>query len=208
MIKPYKIFKETELVEELNSIYESYPRLVTENIKNIISNARIKLKKLGIRYRYPKVRAYTLFYFALNLTETPLTMQEIINMGDNDQINKTSLGRDVKRLNRVLLKNDRFGRYNKTKLTMKDYVIKYLPKLDLSISQREELLRKVDENLLFNISGNSPPIIAGSFIYLVSLNLGYNLTQKDIARVVGCSEVGLRNNIRLLKDILLKGGTK
>jgi len=46
MIKPYKIFKETELVEELNSIYESYPRLVTENIKKIIFNIfNVKIPK-------------------------------------------------------------------------------------------------------------------------------------------------------------------
>lgn len=200
--------KDRMLIEELNSIYETHPTLVIDKVQEIISIAIIKLKELGIRYRYPKLRAYTLFYFALNLTETPLTMQEIVNMADNDQINKISLGRDIKRLNRALLKNDRFERYNKTKLTMKDYVIKYLPKLDLSISQREELLKEIDEDLFFNISGNSPSILAGSFIYVVSIKLGYGLYQKDIARLVGCSEVGLRNNIRLLKDIILKGGTK
>lgn len=200
--------KDRMLIEELNRIYETHPTLVIDKVQEIISIAIIKLKELGIRYRYPKLRAYTLFYFALNLTETPLTMQEIVNMADNDQINKTSLGRDIRRLNKALLKKDKFGKYSKRKLNIKYYVNKYLSKLNLSISQKDKILEEYDEDLFFNISGNPPSIIAGSFIYVVSIKLGYGLHQKDIARLVGCSEVGLRNNIRLLKDIILKGGTK
>jgi len=62
------------------------------------------------------------------------------------------------------------------------------------LAEALELARRVRESGV--ASGRSPMGVAGAIVYLVALRNGVKVSQKDVAKVVGVTEVTIRNRVR------------
>ncbi|HYU07183.1 MAG TPA: transcription initiation factor IIB, partial [Thermoplasmata archaeon] len=84
-----------------------------------------------------------------------------------------------------------------------DFVPRFASQLGLNAAVGERALALVaqagDSKIL---EVNSPVGIAAGALYLASEHLGVPLTQAQIARLTGVSEVTIRKHYRLLKDFL------
>jgi len=72
-----------------------------------------------------------------------------------------------------------------------DRLCNYLP--EPFAVRKECLLLAKDKTVKAMAAGRSPWIVAGALIYWASRKLNKNITQSQIARLVGCTEVTLRN---------------
>ena len=90
---------------------------------------------------------------------------------------------------------------------MELFLLRLMNKLKLS-GETEKLavsyLKLAKENKL--TSGRSPISLAAACIYLASLNSGLSITQKEVARVSGITEVTLRNRCKELVEVAKRRG--
>ncbi len=175
--------------------------------KRTLSIAMKELKRIGSNLRLPNYvrelamiqykKAYTqgllrgreikafvcsCLYYACRKLKTPISIKDIIKQGCvNEHL--------VKNFYSLLLKE-----FN-LKVPPLDpvlFVSRYINDLQLSINIEKKVL-SVLQNLPFSyINGKEPKSIVGAIIYLICKKENKNITQKNLANLIGISEVSLR----------------
>ena len=154
---------------------------------------RKTVEKKLIRGRLIESVVAAIVYMVCRLQGIPRTLDEIAEVS---QSNKKEIGKTYRFLVREL-------KVNVPLTTPLHYVSRFASALGLSGEAQEEarkILKKVlDKGLA---SGRGPTGVAAAAVYIASLLKGERRTQKEVADVVGVTEVTIRNRYRELKNKL------
>jgi transcription initiation factor TFIIB len=85
---------------------------------------------------------------------------------------------------------------------LSNYISKYRTELGLSFEIEKLLRESLGKIPRFEIIGKNPKTVLAGLFYLVSKNEGLGLKQKDIAKVMGITEVSLRMRSKQFKRVL------
>jgi transcription initiation factor TFIIB len=132
-------------------------------------------------------------YYAIKKYRITRTLQEVL-----DETNEN--GKDVRRCYGVLIRELNLKAPNTNPIAL---IPRYTTKLGLS-SEIEKLAIKIADTYMSNFvtSGKDPKGIVGGAIYLASKIKNENFTQKQIADLIGVTEVTLRSRYKELKKKL------
>lgn len=132
-------------------------------------------------------------YYAIRKYRITRTLQEVL-----DETNEK--GKDVRRCYGVLIRELNLKAPNTNPIAL---IPRYITKLRLS-SEIEKLAIKIADTYISNFvtSGKDPKGIVGGAIYLASKIKNENFTQKQIADLIGVTEVTLRSRYKELKKKL------
>ncbi|MBN1160204.1 MAG: transcription initiation factor IIB [Candidatus Diapherotrites archaeon] len=154
---------------------------------------RKTVEKKLIRGRLIESVVAAIVYMVCRLQGVPRTLDEIAEVSHS---NKKEIGKTYRFLVREL-------GVNVPLTTPLDYVSRFASALGLSGEAQEEarkILKKVlNEGLA---SGRGPTGVAAAAVYIAGLMKGERRTQKEVADVVGVTEVTIRNRYRELKTKL------
>jgi transcription initiation factor TFIIB len=150
-------------------------------------------KNKMIRGRQFEIEVLASFYMTCKMLNQPRSLDEISRASG---VKKSELARAYRELSWKL------GVKSKISDEMELFLLRLMNKFKLS-GKSEKLamsyLKLAKENKL--TAGRSPLSLAAACIYLASLNSGLSLTQKEVARISGVTEVTLRNRCKELVDI-------
>lgn len=132
-------------------------------------------------------------YYAIKKYRITRTLQEVL-----DETNEN--GKDVRRCYGVVIRELNLKAPNTNPIAL---IPRYTTKLGLS-SEIEKLAIKIADTYISNFvtSGKDPKGIVGGAIYLASKIKNENFTQKQIADLIGVTEVTLRSRYKELKKKL------
>ena len=139
-------------------------------------------KKDVIRGRSIAAMTSATIYIVCRLNNVPRTFSEIAKAANTDE---KFVKRAYRAISRELKLTPRLSR-------PKDYLERFASRLDLSrkvCSKAREYLNVVPE---VDPNGKSPLGTAAAVIYMAALDAGEPVTQKDVCRIIGVSEVTLR----------------
>ncbi len=168
------------------------------NLPNHIRFEAIKLykdafKKKLLRGRSINSMIAASIYLAIRLKRIPRTLQEILDESAENE-------KDIKRCYRVLIREFNIKSPN---TNPSDLIPTYIATLklgpDIEINSTK-IVNAYSER--FSTSGKDPKGIVAGAIYLACRMKGLELTQKDIAEVVGVTEVTLRSRYKELSTKL------
>ena len=168
------------------------------NLPNHIKLEAIKLykdafKKKLLRGRSINSMIAASIYLAIRLKRIPRTLQEILDESSESE-------KDIRRCYRVLIREFNIKSPN---TNPSDLIPTYIAtlKLDPNIEiNSTKIVNAYSER--FSTSGKDPKGIVAGAIYLACRMKGLELTQKDIAEVVGVTEVTLRSRYKELSTKL------
>jgi transcription initiation factor TFIIB len=136
-------------------------------------------------------------YLACRKYQFPITLDEISKYSEVDR-------KDVARFFRLLI------RETNLKISVADPIVfieRFIETLKLKryfFTKAKELLMKAKEKGI--TAGKDPAGLAAAVIYIVATLEGENITQKDVARVAGVTEVTVRNRLReMIKKLNISG---
>jgi transcription initiation factor TFIIB len=154
---------------------------------------REAFKKKLLRGRSINGMIAACLYYACRKERIPRTMQEILDQTSEE-------AKDVKRCYRALIREFNLKVPNTELLSL---VPKYIVPLNLN-SETENLVRDILKAYKKHIptSGKDPKGIVAGALYLACKIKKLNFTQKNIADVVGVTEVTLRSRVKELKNKL------
>ena len=168
------------------------------NLPNHIKFEAIKLykdafKKKLLRGRSINSMIAASIYLAIRLKRIPRTLQEILDESSESE-------KDIRRCYRVLIREFNIKSPN---TNPSDLIPTYIATLklgpDIEINSTK-IVNAYSER--FSTSGKDPKGIVAGAIYLACRMKGLELTQKDIAEVVGVTEVTLRSRYKELSTKL------
>lgn len=168
------------------------------NLPNHIRFEAIKLykdafKKKLLRGRSINSMIAASIYLAIRLKRIPRTLQEILDESSESE-------KDIRRCYRVLIREFNIKSPNTNPSDLIPTNIATL-KLDPNIEiNSTKIVNAYSER--FSTSGKDPKGIVAGAIYLACRMKGLELTQKDIAEVVGVTEVTLRSRYKELSTKL------
>lgn len=181
-------FALSELDRESSNL--GIPRSVREDAALIY---RAAAKKNIIRGRSIVTVVSASIYIACRRCNIPRTLDEIVEVSE---VSKKQLAKNYRFLSREL--------NIKLKPTSPaDYVPRFATKLDLSgevQTKAIEIIRQSIDNGLN--SGKGPSGVAAAALYIASTLLNERRTQRDVADVVGVTEVTIRNRYKELLEML------
>jgi len=181
--------------------------IATTELKRICSNLNlptyikleaIKLYKEAFKRKLLRGRSINSMiaasiYLAIRLKKIPRTLQEILDESSESE-------KDIRRCYRVLIRELNIKSPNTNPSTLIPTYIATL-KLDPDIEiNSTKIVNAYSER--FSTSGKDPKGIVAGAIYLACRLKGLELTQKDIAKVVGVTEVTLRSRYKELSKKL------
>jgi len=168
------------------------------NLPNHVKLEAIKLykdafKKKLLRGRSINSMIAASIYLAIRLKRIPRTLQEILDESSESE-------KDIRRCYRVLIREFNIKSPN---TNPSDLIPTYIATLklgpDIEINSTK-IVNAYSER--FSTSGKDPKGIVAGAIYLACRMKGLELTQKDIAEVVGVTEVTLRSRYKELSTKL------
>ncbi len=168
------------------------------NLPNHIKFEAIKLykdafKKKLLRGRSINSMIAASIYLAIRLKRIPRTLQEILDESSESE-------KDIRRCYRVLIREFNIKAPN---TNPSDLIPTYIATLklgpDIEINSTK-IVNAYSER--FSTSGKDPKGIVAGAIYLACRMKGLELTQKDIAEIVGVTEVTLRSRYKELSTKL------
>jgi len=162
------------------------------NLPNHIKLEAIKLYKEAFKRKLLRGRSINSMiaasiYLAIRLKKIPRTLQEILDESSENE-------KDIRRCYRVLIRELNIKSPN---TNPSDLIPTYIAtlKLDPNIEiNSTKIVNAYSER--FSTSGKDPKGIVAGAIYLACRMKGLELTQKDIAEVVGVTEVTLRSRYK------------
>ena len=168
------------------------------NLPNHIRFEAIKLYKEAFKKKLLRGRSINSMiaasiYLAIRLKRIPRTLQEILDESSESE-------KDIRRCYRVLIREFNIKSPN---TNPSDLIPTYIAtlKLDPTIEiNSAKIVNAYSER--FSTSGKDPKGIVAGAIYLACRMKGLELTQKDIAEVVGVTEVTLRSRYKELSTKL------
>jgi len=168
------------------------------NLPNHIKLEAIKLYKAAFKRKLLRGRSINSMvaasiYLAIRLKRIPRTLQEILDESSENE-------KDIRRCYRVLIREFNIKSPN---TNPSDLIPTYIAtlKLDPNIEiNSTKIVNAFSER--FSTSGKDPKGIVAGAIYLACRMKGLELTQKDIAEVVGVTEVTLRSRYKELSTKL------
>jgi len=168
------------------------------NLPNHIRFEAIKLYKEAFKRKLLRGRSINSMiaasiYLAIRLKKIPRTLQEILDESSENE-------KDIRRCYRVLIRELNIKSPNTNPSALIPTYIATL-KLDPDIEiNSTKIVNAYSER--FSTSGKDPKGIVAGAIYLACRMKGLELTQKDIAEVVGVTEVTLRSRYKELSTKL------
>jgi len=168
------------------------------NLPNHIKFEAIKLYKEAFKKKLLRGRSINSMiaasiYLAIRLKRIPRTLQEILDESSESE-------KDIRRCYRVLIREFNIKSPN---TNPSDLIPTYIATLklgpDIEINSTK-IVNAYSER--FSTSGKDPKGIVAGAIYLACRIKGLELTQKDIANVVGVTEVTLRSRYKELSTKL------
>jgi len=168
------------------------------NLPNHIRFEAIKLYKEAFKKKLLRGRSINSMiaasiYLAIRLKRIPRTLREILDESSESE-------KDIRRCYRVLIREFNIKSPN---TNPSDLIPTYIAtlKLDPNIEiNSTKIVNAYSER--FSTSGKDPKGIVAGAIYLACRMKGLELTQKDIAEVVGVTEVTLRSRYKELSTKL------
>ncbi|MFW9952612.1 MAG: transcription initiation factor IIB family protein [Candidatus Thorarchaeota archaeon] len=168
------------------------------NLPNYIKFEAIKLYKEAFKKKLLRGRSINsmiaaCIYLAIRLKKVPRTFQEILDeSSENDK--------DIRRCYRVLIREFNIKSPNTAPSAL---IPAYIADLQLN-HEIEGIARKIVNTFSsqFSTSGKDPKGIVAGALYLACRLKGLDLTQKQIADVVGITEVTLRSRYKELSTKL------
>ncbi|MFX0047860.1 MAG: transcription initiation factor IIB family protein [Candidatus Hermodarchaeota archaeon] len=168
------------------------------NLPSFIKFEAIKLYKEAFKKKLLRGRSINsmiaaCIYLAIRLKKVPRTFQEILD--ESSENNK-----DIRRCYRVLIREFNIKSPNTAPSAL---IPAYIAQLQLN-HEIEGIVRKIVNNFSsqFSTSGKDPKGIVAGALYLACRLKGLDLTQKQIADVVGITEVTLRSRYKELSTKL------
>jgi len=168
------------------------------NLPNHIKFEAIKLykdafKKKLLRGRSINSMIAASIYLAIRLKRIPRTLQEILDESSESE-------KDIRRCYRVLIREFNIKSPNtEPSALIPTYIATLKLGPDIEINSTK-IVNAYSER--FSTSGKDPKGIVAGAIYLACRMKGLELTQKDIAEVVGVTEVTLRSRYKELSTKL------
>ena len=168
------------------------------NLPNHIRLEAIKLYKEAFKKKLLRGRSINSMiaasiYLAIRLKKIPRTLQEILDESSENE-------KDIRRCYRVLIRELNIKSPNtKPSALIPGYVATLKLDSDIEINSTR-IVNAYSER--FSTSGKDPKGIVGGAIYLACRLKGLELTQKEIADVVGVTEVTLRSRYKELSTKL------
>ncbi|MBY9016309.1 MAG: transcription initiation factor IIB [Candidatus Lokiarchaeota archaeon] len=168
------------------------------NLPNHIKLEAIKLYKEAFKKKLLKGRSINSMiaasiYLAIRLKKIPRTMQEILDESSENE-------KDIRRCYRVLIRELNIkSPHTKPSALIPSYVATLKLNSNIEINSTK-IVNAYSER--FSTSGKDPKGIVGGAIYLACRLKGLELTQKEIADVVGVTEVTLRSRYKELSTKL------
>ena len=181
--------------------------IATTELKRISSNLNlpkhlkfeaIKLYKEAFKKKLLRGRSINsmiaaCIYLAIRLKKIPRTLQEILEESAENE-------KDIRRCYRVLIKELNIKSPNTDPSAL---IPTYVANLKLNHDVEETAIKIVNTfSAKFSTSGKDPKGIAAGALYLACKLRGLELTQKQIADVVGITEVTLRSRFKELSTKL------
>ncbi|TFG11145.1 MAG: hypothetical protein EU535_07625 [Promethearchaeota archaeon] len=173
------------------------------NLPDYVKEEAIRLYKEAFKNKLLRGRSINgmvaaCLYFAIRIKKIPRTLQEIL-----DETNASD--KNVRRCYRTLVTELRLKSPNTDPIAL---IPKYISKLGLGLEVHRmstELINQYKSKVA--TSGKDPKGICAGAIYLATKILNQNfMTQKEIAQVIGVTEVTLRSRYKELSKIVkLKG---
>ena len=168
------------------------------NLPNHIRFEAIKLYKEAFKKKLLRGRSINSMiaasiYLAIRLKRIPRTLQEILDESSESE-------KDIRRCYRVLIREFNIKSPN---TNPSDLIPTYIATLKLGLNieiNSTKIVNAYSER--FSTSGKDPKGIVAGAIYLACRMKGLELTQKDIAEVVGVTEVTLRSRYKELSTKL------
>jgi len=168
------------------------------NFPNHIKFEAIKLYKEAFKKKLLRGRSINsmiaaCIYLAIRLKKIPRTLQEILEESAENE-------KDIRRCYRVLIKELNIKSPNTDPSAL---IPTYVANLKLNHDVEETATKIVNTfSAKFSTSGKDPKGIAAGALYLACKLRGLELTQKQIADVVGITEVTLRSRFKELSTKL------
>jgi len=168
------------------------------NLPNHIKFEAIKLYKEAFKRKLLRGRSINSMiaasiYLAIRLKKIPRTLQEILDESSESE-------KDIRRCYRVLIRELNIKSPNiKPSALIPTYIATLKLDPDIEINSTK-IVNAYSER--FSTSGKDPKGIVAGAIYLACRLKGLELTQKDIAEVVGVTEVTLRSRYKELSTKL------
>lgn len=181
--------------------------IATTELKRICSNLNlpshirfeaIKLYKKAFKKKLLRGRSINSMvaasiYLAIRLKRIPRTLREILDESSENE-------KDIRRCYRVLIREFNIKSPN---TNPSDLIPTYIATLKLDPNIEINSIKIVNAySERFSTSGKDPKGIVAGAIYLACRMKGLELTQKDIAEVVGVTEVTLRSRYKELSTKL------
>ena len=168
------------------------------NLPNHIKFEAIKLYKEAFKKKLLRGRSINSMiaasiYLAIRLKKIPRTLQEILEESAENE-------KDIRRCYRVLIRELNIKSPNTDPSAL---IPTYIANLNLN-HEVEGIATKIVNTFSanFSTSGKDPKGIVAGALYLASKLKGLNLTQKQIADIVGVTEVTLRSRFKELSTKL------
>ena len=168
------------------------------NLPNHIKFEAIKLYKEAFKKKLLRGRSINSMiaasiYLAIRLKRIPRTLQEILDESSESE-------KDIRRCYRVLIREFNIKSPNtEPSALIPTYIATLKLGPDIEINSTK-IVNAYSER--FSTSGKDPKGIVAGAIYLACRMKGLELTQKDIAEVVGVTEVTLRSRYKELSTKL------
>jgi transcription initiation factor TFIIB len=168
------------------------------NLPSYIKLEAIKLYKEAFKKKLLRGRSINsmiaaCIYLAIRLKKIPRTLQEILEESAENE-------KDIRRCYRVLIRELNIKSPNTNPSAL---IPTYIANLKLNHEVEETATKIVNTfSAKFSTSGKDPKGIVAGAIYLACKLKGLELTQKQIAEVVGITEVTLRSRFKELSTKL------
>jgi len=168
------------------------------NLPNHIKFEAIKLYKEAFKKKLLRGRSINsmiaaCIYLAIRLKKIPRTLQEILEESAENE-------KDIRRCYRVLIRELNIKSPNTDPSTL---IPTYIANLNLNHEVEETATKIVNAfSSNFSTSGKDPKGIVAGALYLACKIKGLELTQKQIADIVGVTEVTLRSRFKELSTKL------
>jgi transcription initiation factor TFIIB len=193
----------TSTTKKLVDAVEEIDRLANLlGLSNLVKDEAIMIYRKALNKGLTKGRsvngiATAAVYFACRKHQIPITLDEISKYSEVDR-------KDIARYFRLLMREANL------KISVADpiaFIEKFIEVLRLKryiFSKAKELIIKAKEKGI--TAGKDPAGLAAATIYIVATLEGEKITQKDVARVAGVTEVTVRNRLReMIKKLNISG---
>ena len=185
-----------EATEEINRLANLL------GLSNLIKDEALMIYRIAVNKGVIKGRSVNgvvaaSIYCACRKYQFPITLDEISKYSETDR-------KDIARFFRLLI------RETNLKISVSDpiaFIERFIEVLRLKryiFSKAKELIMKAKEKGI--TAGKDPAGLAAATIYIVAVLEGEKITQKDVARVAGVTEVTVRNRLReMIKKLNISG---